>query len=137
MDSDTLSKFLAMRDNCRRIKDHNGDPAPLRIDLDNQILADENRDFLKWDDTNQLLWIVKQNNELGRESKAKMKIICTLYDNIQRIEALLDTNRAPEFLSSIGFTNVQIANTIDHFDPEQLKYLNYLSPTIGNKAKLD
>lgn len=132
-----VADVVKIKEKLHNVKDHNGDPAPLKLLLDNQHLVDERRDFVIWDDANGILYYIKQNEELGQESNAKMRLYASAYENIQGINLFIDTNRFPAFAKAqLGMTDIQIANCIDHFDPEEKKYLNYLSPTVDNKSKV-
>ena len=126
-----IADVIKIREILKSVKDVNGDPAAISIVGDNMKLADERFDFLKWDDDNGILYILKQNPEKGIVGKAKINVMCTAYENIQYMSVNVDKSRFSEFAISQGFTSIQVNNALHKFYPNLESFVVNVSETRG------
>ena len=130
-----IKDIVKIRQILSNIKDINGDPCGISIVGDNMVLADESYDFLKWDDENGLLHIIKFNPE--KRQNAKIIVRSTSYENIQYISANVDKSRFKEFAKSqLGFTDIQVNNVLSKFYPDISDFIAKESPTRGKDATI-
>lgn len=130
-----ISDVVKIRNILANIKDSNGNACAISIIGDNMVLADEALDFLKWDDDNGILYIVKFNPE--KRQNAKVNVRCTSYENIQYISANIDKSRFAEFAkTNLGFTDIQVKNVISKFYPNISDFIAKESPTRGKDATI-
>ena len=125
-----IADVVKIRNAFAAIKDANGDPCGIAIVGDNMVLADENFDFLKWDDEAGMLYIIRQNPE--KRQNARIQVRATSYENIQYISANVDKSRFPAFAKGeLGFTDTQVFNALRKYFPNDEDFIVKVSETKG------
>lgn len=94
----------------------------IRIICDNSYTFISNTCFMEWDDTNEVLTIIRANNDKYTQQGAPIEIISTTYDHIQYIIGDYEGDQL-DSLSDFGLdsTDIDIVkefnNSIHNFTP--------------------
>ena len=119
---------VKLRTQFEQIKDkYQQYPVAIKIFCDNAILADGKFDSIQWDDTNSIVYIIKQNPEKGVYSKAPIEVIATTYENIQYIVINCDEARWPQLATIIGLSDIQRDNVLAKYAPKDSTFITELT----------
>ena len=111
------TQLKAYRDKLRATENN----IAIRLYCDNGIIIDEGSMFVKWDDANNMILVIKSNEDQQNHPGVKMKIIITDFDMVQYMIAYSTHKSVQPIAKAFGFTDDQIKNFINKFDDQDLR----------------
>ena len=110
----TKDQVVLIRDALHAIPNNQGgDSAPICVICDNNRLYDETKYFIKWDDDNELMWVLMPPENLDNKNFAqlcKYQTMVTAYEHIQYIFAIYTQEALDSYMKdTMGLTDDQAA----------------------------
>lgn len=142
MDKNTIVKIRTMLKNNPNKTGAVG-TSPVFVICDNLRYLDERTHFLKWDDTNEILYAImspEYHNNRGLGAKAPIQLIATAYEHIQYIGQQFTSDSLKSYIGTqLGLTAEQIELIRKQLDPngeERIKSIR-TQPQLDVLAKED
>lgn len=147
----TKDQVVLIRDALHAIPNKlGGNSSPVCIICDNLRTFNEQHDFVKWDDDNELIWVTQSPENLDNknfEQKKKYQTIVTSYEHIQYIFADYTQQAMTNYMKGkLGFTDEQAELARRMYNPteeemlksirtgEQLEYIEKTTKAFEDKV---